>query len=115
MRAFGKIVMAVLPPIPRKYKGRFALAAVALILLAVAAVFGDHGLMHLRALRAAQRQLEVTAFQLQQRNEQLRQHVHRLQSDDLLLEKLARERLGMVKKGEIVYRLTGPQAANPPR
>jgi cell division protein FtsB len=105
--------MTLLPSIPRKYKGRLALCAVALILFVVAAVFGDHGLVHLRELQQARRQLEDVAFQLQQRNEQLRQRVRRLQSDDLFLEKLAREQLGMVKPGEIVYRLTPPRPAEP--
>jgi len=110
--------MALLPSPPRKYKGRFALAGAALLLLATAAVFGDNGFVHLRELQHAQAQLEHRVFELQQTNEQLREHVRRLESDDVLLEKIARERLGLVHPGEIIYRVrpsTAPApAAHPP-
>jgi len=110
--------MALLPPLPRKYKGTFAACVVALILLMVAAICGDHGLIHLLRMRGEQQELEHLAFEQQQRNEQLRQHIRRLQSDDAYIEKLARERLGLVKKDEVIYRVTAapapPAAANAP-
>jgi cell division protein FtsB len=83
---------------------------VALLLFALVAVFGDHGFVHLLRMQAEQRRLEDVAFALQQRNEQLRERIRRYQTDDLYLEKLARERLGLVRHGEIVYRTTAPQA-----
>jgi len=86
-----------------------------LVLFVIAAIYGDHGLVHLRRLRAEQQDLEHAAFQLQQRNEALRQRIHRLQSDDAYIEKLARERLGLVKKGEVVYRIAASPAAAPAR
>jgi cell division protein FtsB len=107
--------MALVPPIPRKYKGRFAAAAVALVFLAAAAVFGDRGLVHLEELQRTRQQLEETAFQLQQQNEQLRQRVRRLHEDNLYIEKLARERLGLVKPGDIVYRLDAAAAKSQTR
>jgi cell division protein FtsB len=79
-----------------------------LVLFVIAAVYGDHGLIHLLELQVQQRQLEQTAFLLQQRNEHLRERVKRLQSDDRYIEQLARERLGLVKKGEIIYRVMAP-------
>ncbi len=106
--------MALLPPPPRKYKGTLLSCAVALVLLVVAAVYGDHGLIHLLRMRGEQTTLEHTAFDLQQRNEQLRQRIQRLRSDDHYLEQLARERLGLVKKGEIMYRVTRPAAPTLP-
>ena len=60
-------------------------------------------------MQTEQRELERLVFERQQRNEQLRERIRRLQSDDRYLEKLVRERLGMVKKGEIIYRRTAPQ------
>ncbi len=100
--------MALLPPPPKKYKGTLAACVVGLILFIVAAVYGDHGLIHLLRMQGEQRDLEQMVFGLQQRNEQLRQHIRRLQSDDAYLERLARERLGLVKKGEIIYRTAAP-------
>ncbi len=103
--------MALLPPPPRKYKGTLLSCVAALALLVVAAVYGEHGLIHLLRMRTEQAALEHTAFDLQQRNEQLRERIQRLRSDDRYLERLARERLGLVKKGEIMYRVTKPLAS----
>ena len=100
--------MALLPPPPRKYKGILLTCVAALVLLAIAAVYGDRGLIHLLRMRSEQSALEHTAFDLQQQNERLRQRIQRLRSDDHYLEQLARERIGLVKKGEIMYRVTTP-------
>jgi cell division protein FtsB len=105
--------MALVPSPPKKFKGAMIVGGVALILFVVAAVFGDHGLIHLLHMRGEQRDLEQMAFDLQQRNAQLRDRIHHLQSDDVYLERVARERLGLVKKGEIIYR-TAPTPAAPP-
>ena len=106
--------MALLPPRPTKYKGRLAVCGVLLALFVVAAVYGDRGLIDLLRLRGEQRELEHAAFQLQQNNEQLRQRIRRLQADDRYLEKLARERLGLVKRGEIIYRVANAKPARRP-
>lgn len=85
----------------------------ALVLLVIAAVYGDHGLIHLLRMRGEQMDLEHAAFDLQQQNEHLRERIQRLRSDDRYLEKLAREHLGLIKKGEIMYRLRGPATGAP--
>jgi cell division protein FtsB len=43
--------------------------------------------------------------QLQQANAVLEQEIHLVQHDPFTLEKMARERLGYVKEGEVVYQL----------
>ena len=35
----------------------------------------------------------------------MREHLQRLETDDAYLEKIARERLGWIKPGELVYRV----------
>jgi hypothetical protein len=60
--------------------------------------------MHLRQLQGQQAEAEMAAYSLAVANQKLRDHVHRLEHDDVYLEKLARERLGWIKPGEIVYR-----------
>jgi len=102
--------MALLPPPPAKYKGRLVACVLGLVLFAVAAIWGDHGLIHVLRLQAQQREQEQTTFLLQQRNEALHERIRRLQSDDRYLEQLAREHLGLVKKGEIIYRVMPPAA-----
>jgi len=105
MRAHSAKMMALLPPAPAKHKGWLAACVAALLLFAIAAVGGDHRLVHVLRMYNEQRDLEHMAFDLGQRNEQLREHIRSLQSDDRYLEKLARERLGLVKKGDLIYRV----------
>jgi cell division protein FtsB len=102
--------MALLPPPPAKYKAWFGVCVLFLLLFVVAAVWGDHGLMDMLRLRTQQRDQEQTASALQQRNHQLRERIERLRTDDGYLEQLARERLGLVKKGEVIYRVIPPPA-----
>jgi len=96
--------MALLPPVPAKYKGHVLGGAALIALFAVAAVYGDHGLAHLLRMRAEQHELERMVFERQQRNEQARERLRKLQGDDRYIEKVARERLGLAKPGEIIYR-----------
>jgi cell division protein FtsB len=97
--------MGYLAPLSLKHKAVIGAAMVVLILCAVSAVFGSGGVVHLRRLQAQQAQVEATAFTLAQRNARLREHLQRLETDDAYLEKTARERLGWIKPGELVYRV----------
>jgi len=73
-------------------------------LLATSTLVGQHGLLHLQELRQEQQALEAEAFTLTHENADLRERIDRLKTDDEFLEKVAREELGFVRKGEIVYR-----------
>ncbi len=42
---------------------------------------------------------------LQDKNEKLRQEVQLLQNDPIYLEKVAREKMGLIREGEMVYKL----------
>jgi cell division protein FtsB len=99
--------MALLPPLPTRYKGWIVVCGVGVILFLLSAIFGERGLVHLVRLQNEQRELEQTTFALQQRNDQMRRRIDRLQTDDRYVERLARERLGLVKQGEVIYRVGG--------
>jgi cell division protein FtsB len=73
-------------------------------LLAASTLVGQHGLLHLQELYQERQVLEAEAFTLTRANADLRERIHRLKTDDEFLEKVAREELGFVGKGEIVYR-----------
>jgi cell division protein FtsB len=103
--------MRYLPSLPRKYKGVLAAGLVALALCVFSAIFGSRGLVDLRRLERQQAEAEAIAYALAAENHRLRDHVERLASDDAYLEKLARERLGWIKPGEIVYRIDRRAAA----
>jgi|SRR6266508_6078006 len=81
------------------------------VLLAVSTLVGQRGLLHLWELRQEQRALEADVFALLRENEDLRDRLTRLQTDDEFLEKVAREELNFVRKGELVYRFRDPADA----
>jgi len=79
------------------------------LLLAIAtvtasALVGEHAIPHLIGLRAEREDLGRTAFTLLEQNARLREELARLKKDDLYLEQLARQQLGLVKPGDVVYR-----------
>jgi cell division protein FtsB len=50
----------------------------------------------------ADRQIQA----LKEENIKLREEKRRLENDPIYLEKIARERMGLIKKGEVVYHIT---------
>lgn len=61
------------------------------------------GLLHFRKL---QKQIDFLAQEnkeLEQRNEELKKEIDRLQNDDAYLEELARQKYGLLKENETVY------------
>ena len=83
------------------------------IFAAVALHFGPRSFAHVQHLRARQTTLSHMAFALAQQNEATRRRIARLQFDDHYIEQIARQRLGLVKPGDIVYRTSLPQAEMP--
>jgi cell division protein FtsB len=83
---------------------------VAIAMVTISALFGEHGIPHLFALRAERQTLGQTAFALFQENARLREQITRLKTDDLYLEGLARRQLGLVRPNEVVYRFHTPRA-----
>ena len=87
------------------------------ILLGLAAYYalfgGDYSLFELRKARkevlVQERELEA----LRREVDSLRAWVDSLQNDSATLERLARERFGMVREGEILYRLAEPSVTGP--
>jgi cell division protein FtsB len=84
------------------------------VLLGLAAYYalfgGEYSLFELREARkeglVQQRELEALRLEV----DSLRAWVDSLLSDSATLERLARERFGMVREGEILYRLAEPRA-----
>jgi cell division protein FtsB len=84
-----------------------ALAAGATAGLVAIVVFGSRGMLHLRTLTSEQDELNRRVALLLHENEQLRDRIHRLRTDDRTLERLAREQLGFTRPGEVIYRFGG--------
>jgi len=85
---------------------RFLLPAL-LGLAAYYAVFGgEYSLLELRRARA---EIEVQGRELAALNktlDSLRAWVDSLQNDSATIERLAREQFGMIREGEVLYRMT---------
>jgi len=60
-------------------------------------------------LKAKNREYAQRIEFLQRRNVQLEQEQHLLESDPAYLEKVAREKMGLIRNGEKVYRMVPPE------
>ena len=69
---------------------------------------GDFGFIRIWNLHQKKNELELQSKKLQVDIMDLQVEKDRLQKDTLYIEKLAREKLGMVKKGEKVYQFVLP-------
>ena len=87
------------------WKKKVALAAavpLALYLLA-SFLFGDMGLVKYFRMKSRHSSLTEEIAMLKQDNVRLRREVRALKTDTAYIEKLARDNLGLARKGEIVY------------
>lgn len=87
----------------------YALSAL-LVTLSLFTTFGERGVLHLWRLLGEKRKLDESNFLLQKENEILRERIYRLRHDDRYLEKIAREDLGLVRPGEIIYRFASSES-----
>ncbi len=87
--------------------GRTLLLLAALFLL-MDDVFGAHGFV---AMRRAEKEIEAVRKEIQRlnaENRELAEQVKALRSDPQLIEKIARDELGLARPGEVIIRI--PQA-----
>ncbi|HEY7601696.1 MAG TPA: septum formation initiator family protein [Methylomirabilota bacterium] len=82
-----------------------------LLVLALMAVFGDNGVLALRRLRGEVDSLVREVKTLEAQNERLSRAISELQEDPGVIERIAREELGLVRPGERVLRF--PRSARP--
>ena len=89
----------------------FLLAFAVLLTMAVRTVFGERGLVEWWRIQGEARRLhgEVSSLRVDLVRE--REAIRRIREDDKVLEGLARERLGMVRPGEITYRIVDGEPA----
>jgi cell division protein FtsB len=83
----------------------------ALVILVLIAVFGDNGVLALRRLRGEMDTLVREVRALEAENERLSRAIVELQEDPAVIERIAREELGLVRPGERVLRF--PRSARP--
>ena len=85
-----------------------------LFIIIVAALVGTYyllfdresGYLRIRAMERKIYERKLENVYLAGANQRLRREIDRLRNDPAYIEKLAREKLGLAKKGEIVYKFT---------
>lgn len=95
----------------RPLRPRLRLAAMLLLALVLVSVPGNRGLIRLYRMHQTKAALEREVTQLTAGNAALAEEVRALRTDPGRVEGIAREELGLVKPGEIVYEF---RAAAPP-
>jgi len=103
----------------RRLRLRHALAAGALALAAYYAVWGgEYTLWDLLRLKKDRAEAAETLARTRREVDSLKARAERLERDPATIERVARERFGMVKEGETLYRFvpvdSGGAGENPP-
>jgi cell division protein FtsL len=89
------------------------LSSILTVIFLVSFVFSEQGISELQRSRATVQKLETDIEVLRKENERLEREIASLKSSTFIVEKIAREDLGMSKDGEIIYML--PRDETPPR
>jgi cell division protein FtsB len=92
---------------------RPVLGATVLLVLALLAIAALKSYRDLEAAIARERLLETRIAETRERSDKLRSRVERLREDPGMLEKLAREDLGLVRPGDVIIALPDPDAPRP--
>ena len=71
---------------------------------------GEYSLLEMRAIRAAAREDAAELDELKSRIDSLSAWADSLESDSAALERVARERYGMIRDGEVLYRFANPDS-----
>lgn len=90
-------------PFPARRKTLHLLLVFVTLVLIIDALVGEKGL--LETMRASRRHRELTASieKLRLENGQLREEARRLREDPSAIESLAREELGLIRPGELLF------------
>jgi cell division protein FtsB len=91
------------PPSPLKRKAIHLLLVFVTLVLVVDALVGEKGLMQTVRARRHYAELAASLDALERDNERMREETLRLRDDPAAIEALAREELGLMRQGEILF------------
>ena len=72
-------------------------------------IWSPNGLLHLRQLHVEHQELLQENNILEKENQHLYEEISRLQKDPDAIESLARQELGLVREGELIFHFVKPQ------
>ena len=90
---------------PSPWRGRllnYALGFVTVVLI-LDALVGDRGLLDTMRARRQHREIAAGLEQKRQENARLRDEIRRLRDDPKQIESVAREELGLMREGEVLF------------
>jgi cell division protein FtsB len=88
----------------------WGVAALVSFYLLVPLIVGDMGVVKYFNMRRTYDRLQQEIQQLSDENQKIENEIHALRSDPDTIERIARDRLGLVRPGEVVYQF---EAVNP--
>lgn len=88
-----------------RYQKIFLLSLGFFLLLLLMAVFHENGILNAYQLEQEQHKIKTENENLRAKNERLRMEIKGLKSDPYEIEKIAREKLHLVKPGDQVYHI----------
>jgi cell division protein FtsB len=95
--------VAPAPPPAWRRRGVHVLLLFVTLVLVIDALAGEKGLLESMRARRQYQQLARSLDDLKRENTRLRDEMRRLRDDPAAIESLAREELGLVKPGEVVF------------
>lgn len=90
-------------PAPFRRRAVHLLLVFVTLVLVVDALIGDKGLVESRRARRRYEEVAASLAALQRDNARLRDEMRRLNEDPATIESVAREELGLIRPGEIVF------------
>jgi len=102
LRRRSRTPVAASPSVWRSRVLQYGLAFVTIVLV-VDALVGDKGFLDTLRARRQYREAAVALAQKRQENARLREEIRRLREDPSRIESLAREELGLMREGEVLF------------
>lgn len=98
-------------PEPQSFWSRYALTilGLAVLLLAIHDIFGNHGLLAMRRTQSQIQELHGEIDRLNKENSDLNHQVQSLRTDPKTVERIAREEMGLARPGEMIFKLPDEQ------
>ena len=93
--------MSFLKPFRKKYLFYFV-GIIAPVLFFI--IFGGRSLVQIYHLKGEREKIGIVNARLREENQKLAEQIQRMKHNKKEVEKIAREELGLVKKGELVYK-----------